>query len=289
MLDRDVIQGFVFEDHDVRGHIIHLNASFMEVLKRHAYPEFVRNILGETLAATTLLSATVKVGGLHLQVQGEGPLTLLLAQANNRFNLRGLAKWEGDVKSDFLPEAMGKAQLVITMDPGPGSERYQGIVDVSKPRIASAIEDYFLQSEQLPTRLWLACGPTCAAGLLLQRLPGTQVDEDFWHHAVHLASTISAEELLNLPNEELLFRLYHEDQVRLFDPEPVNFRCNCSIDRMESAIRMLPPEEIAELKLLPKMTVTCEFCNKDYDLDSIDLARILANDGFMPPTSSDKN
>lgn len=278
MIDRDSLRRFVFENSHVRGELIHLDATWRAVLERHAYPPPVRDLLGRAMAATALLIATLKMEGtLTLQVRGDGPVSLLVVQASTGRTLRGLAHSKGAVEAGTLQQLFGAAQLVITIDPEQGRERYQGIVELKGETFAAALESYFAESEQLATRLWLAVDEQQAAGLLLQALPGMQDDPDTWQRAVLLAETLRDDELLNLSAPELLHRLYHEDDVRLFEAHPVSFRCSCSRERIETVLRSLGYDEVRDiLREEGVIGVDCEFCNQHYELDSVDAERLFA-------------
>jgi molecular chaperone Hsp33 len=276
MSDTDALQRFLFEGTQVRGELVHLDASWRAVLSRHPYPETVRGPLGEALAATVLLTGTLKFNGaLILQVQGEGPLRTLVAQATHGRTIRGLARWEGEVPAGEIEAVFGTGRLVLTLEPE-GGERYQGIVPLFGANLAEALETYFRTSEQLGTRLWLAAGPQRAAGLLLQRLPGYQGGEDDWTRIATLADTLTGEELTGLPTETLLHRLFHEEDLRLFEPEPVAFRCTCSRGRIEETLRALGEEELeATLAQEGQVEVSCEFCNRIYRWDLVDARQIF--------------
>ena len=286
-MERDSLHRFVFEHTNVRGELVHLDASWQAVLQRHDYPPAVRDLLGQAMAASVLLGATIKFqGSLILQVQGEGPVTLLVVQATNERTLRGMAQWQGEVPAAPLNELFGKGRLVITIQPEGRRERYQGIVDLGDKGLADALEGYFQRSEQLPTRLWLAADSRYAAGLLLQRLPVEYADpyekaeaEENWSRITHLGSTVTAPELLDLPFRDLIHRLYHEETVRAFESEPVSFRCTCSRERIEETLRGLGyPEVRGILKEQGKVGVDCSFCNQHYEFDSVDVERVFAAD-----------
>lgn len=288
MSDSDSLWRFLFESTGIRGNLVHLDASWRAVLDTHAYPESVRALLGEALAGVSLLTATLKFeGSLILQVQGPGPLRTLVAQASSARTLRGLARWseEQEVPSGGpLRERFGEGQLVLTIETAQ-SEPYQGIVALEGEHLAEAIERYFSDSEQLPTRLWLAANGERAAGLLLQRLPGAHTEDEDWARVGHLAATLSTSELLGLPADALLHRLFHEEAVRLFEPEPLAFRCGCSRARIEDTARLLGAEEIESIIAEQgELRVTCEFCNRDYRFDPVDARAIFAT---LPHPPSD--
>jgi molecular chaperone Hsp33 len=281
MKDSDTLRRFVFEGAGVRGALVHLEASWQAVLERHPYPRAVQAPFGQSLAAVMLLSSTIKFdGALILQVEAEGPLRTLVAQATDQRTLRGLARWEGEVpEGASLADAFGAGRLVLTAS-APGGERYQGVVALEGASLAGALESYFAQSEQLPTRLWLAADGKRAAGLLLQRLPGATGDEDAWPRAALLADTLRDAELLQLGAEALLRRLFNEETVRLFEPEPVAFRCGCSRERVEGLLRALGRAEVDEaLAAQDAIEVTCEFCNRLYRVDRVEAELLFRERG----------
>jgi molecular chaperone Hsp33 len=278
----DSLHRFIFDRLGVRGELVCLDASWRAVLERHPYPQPIQRPLGEALAAVLLLTATLKFeGSLILQAQGEGPIRTLVAQATHSRTVRGLARWHGEVEHGDLPHQFGQGRLVLTLEPERG-ERYQGIVPLEGSGLGAAIEAYFLGSEQLPTRLWLAVDGERAAGLMLQRMPDGGDDDDGWNRTTLLADTVGEQELLRLPVQQLLRRLFHEEDVRLFEPEPVSFRCGCSRGRIADTLRAIGRDEIDSiLSEQGSVDVSCEFCNRDYRFDAVD-ARQLFADAIAP-------
>lgn len=285
----DSLERFVFESAPIHGRIVHLDATWRAVLERRQYPTPVRNVLGELMAAAALLTATLKFDGrLIMQVQGSGPVRLLVVECSSERTMRGLAQWDGEVDQVALPELLGDGRLVITIEPAKGKERYQGVVDLDGSSIANLLEGYFARSEQLATRLWLAADAHQATGMLLQRLPDRHSpDEDAWERAVHLSSTLTRQELLALPAKAILHRLYHEEDIRLFNRVPVSFRCSCSRERVERVLRMLGEDEIRSiLEEKGKVDVDCEFCGYHYELDSVEVEQLFTSGRTTetPPT-----
>lgn len=276
--DTDCLHRFVFEHTDVRGELVRLDASWRAVLERQCYPAPVRDLLGQALAAVTLLSATIKIDGfLHLQLRGDGPVELVLVEVTAQRTVRGLARWSGEVPVAPLGAQVGKAWLTLTIDPGARRERYQGLVAVEQDSLAATLEAYFRQSEQLATRLWLAADARRAAGMLLQRLPAATPDADAWNRQVVLGDTLTTSELLTLPTNKLVRRLFHEADMRLFEPEPVSFRCRCSRERIESMLRGLGYHEVRDiLEEQGAVSVTCEFCSQTQVFDAVDVERLFA-------------
>jgi molecular chaperone Hsp33 len=249
------------------------------VLERRDYPPAVRRLLGEAMVATALLSASIKFQGLlTLQLQSnQGPLRLLVVQCGGEGNLRGLARWRGEVGEAPLFTLCAEGTLVITIDPGFGKDRYQGIVSLTGDSLAAALEEYFAYSEQLPTRLRLLANERTAAGLLLQRLPGETLEADAWKRIEALGATLTDQELLNLDAQEIVHRLFHQEDVRLFEAQPMSFRCTCSRERIESMLLSLGYAEVKSvLQEQGRVSVTCEFCGMCYGFDAVDVEGLFA-------------
>lgn len=279
MTTHDFRTKFLFEDLAVRGEIVRLEATVDAVLSRHDYPPALQALLGEALVAAALLTGTLKFEGLLvLQAKGDGPLNLLMAECSHDGKLRGIARYEGDVPGAPLVHLLGDGHLAITIDPAEGN-RYQGIVPLDGLSLAECIEHYFSQSEQLGTRLWLVSGPGRAAGILLQELPeagGARRDADAWNRLCRLTDTLTAEELLGLPVETLLNRLFHQEDVRLFDADSLQFACSCSDARTRNALRSLGGAELRSiLAEQGRIEVTCEFCNERRTYTAADITDLL--------------
>ncbi|MHB8425835.1 MAG: Hsp33 family molecular chaperone HslO, partial [Gammaproteobacteria bacterium] len=214
-----------------------------------------------------------------LQIQGNGPVPLLVMQCTSRFNLRGLAHWRGESLPTGLKALLGDGRLVITIEPAGQGERYQGIVPLEGETLAASLEGYFQRSEQLPTRLWLTAGNDSAAGLLLQVMPHRERDPEAWQHVTVLADTVTDRELNTLPAEQLLHRLYHGEDVRLFEATPVSFRCQCSRERIEATLRGLGMDEVrAIIEEQERVHVDCEFCGRGYEFDEVDVQTLFVPD-----------
>lgn len=267
---------FVLESAGVRGALVRLHASWCAVRDSHPYPASVSAQLGEALAAVVLLSTTIKLqGSLILQAQGDGPLHTLVAQASAGRTVRGVARWRGEVPCGELAHVFGAGRLALTTHTAQG-DPYQGIVALEGDNVAAALETYFSQSEQLATRLRLATGPQVAAGILVQILPSRVTGPDDWPRIVLLSETVTADELCNLPAQTLLTRLFHDEQVRMFESEPVAFRCTCSrtrIARTLAAIGHAHLDGLADER--GELEVTCEFCNRSYRFDRVDVEHAL--------------
>ena len=288
MPDNDQLYRFIIENTHVRGEIVHLDATWQAVLERADYPNNVRLILGEAMAACALLASTIKFkGSLILQIRGNGPLHLLVVQTTSEGAMRAIAHWQGEVPDHNLQSIFGDGEMVMTIEPEEGKS-YQGIITLQGEHLKHAIESYFTQSEQLNTQLWLSANNDRCAGLLLQEMPETESDNaDAWQKANTLAATITNEELLNLAATEVLHRLFHEDDVRVFDAEPLYFRCSCSRDRISTMLLSLGILEVHDIvEEQGKITVDCEFCNAHYEFDKVDVETIFAanNQPDIPDT-----
>jgi len=277
----DSLQRFLLESTPVRGEIVHLDATWRAVLERRSYPAPLQSLLGDMMAAAALLSAILKFeGSLIMQMQGSGPVQLLVVEATSEHTLRATAKWEGDLAQGNVTELLGAGRFVISIVPTSGKQTYQGIVAIEGNSIAQVLEHYMAKSEQLETRLWLASDSQQAAGMLLQKLPAAPTqDADAWNRATQLGETIRREELLSLPAREIIRRLYHEEDVRVFESRPVAFRCSCSRERVTSMLRMLGHDEVKSI-IAERNTVEvdCEFCGRHYTFDAVDAEQVFAAD-----------
>ena len=287
----DLLHRFLFERLPVRGHLVRLDASWRAAIEHHDYPAPVTTALGEAMAAAALMAGALKFEGrLSLQFEGPGPVRLVLAQCTHRHAIRGVAR------HDALPEGeatdlFGNGQLAVTIEQSEGSERYQGVVPLESEQLATNLEAYFERSEQLPSRLLLAATPDRAAGLLLQRValgdagtgPGRAEAEDAWRRIGLLAATVSPKELFDLPCRELLQRLFREDDIRLFEGTPVFFQCTCSRERVAGILQALGGDEVeALLAERGDVEVRCEFCNRAWRFDAVDVAGLFSTGAPRP-------
>lgn len=295
MHDRDCLHRFLFEHYPIRGHIVHLDASWRALREHRDYPTVIRDTLGEALAASVLLAATLKFDGtLSLQLKGQGPMHLMLAQCSDSLGVRAVARYrEAEYRRD-LASLSGEGSLTVTVENEDLSQRYQGIVPLSGERLSDCLRGYFETSEQLPTRLWLHADENGASGLLLQRLSDDSVQsrsvgsrlhdmdrgdiDDAWRRVQMLGDTLKPEELQALSDRNILRRLFAEDDVRLFEPAPVFFRCRCSRERVLGMLRALGPEEVRSvLAEQGHVEVRCDFCNRAYRLDSVDVEQLFSH------------
>jgi molecular chaperone Hsp33 len=284
VLVEDVLHRFMLERAGVRGVLVRLGPAWREVAGRSAYPAALRSVLGQTLAASALLTGNIKLdGALSVELKSSGPLRLLFAECTDKGRLRGLARWNDPLPSTLDLAALPDAYMAITIGNAERGQRYQGLVDLQHPDLASALENYFGQSEQLPARIVLAADGEHAVGLMLQKLPDegghdAVEDEDAWTRIQHLTATLGQEELLATSPEQLLYRLYHEESVRLFEPRPLVFGCSCTRDRVEAVLRSLGRDEVeAALEAREgEIEVICEFCAQRYTFDRIDAEHLLS-------------
>ncbi|WP_373186304.1 Hsp33 family molecular chaperone HslO [Halopseudomonas sp.] len=274
MAYQDSTQRFLFENADVRGELVALDASYREVLAKHDYPEPIRELLGELLAAAVLLSTTIKFDGLLvLQASSPGPISTLMVECTSDQAVRGIARYDENITGSTLGDLMPGGILAITVDPEEG-QRYQGIVSLDGSTLAECLNGYFENSEQLPTRFRLQADGRTARGLLLQALPAdrqrdTEQRAATWEHLNILADTLSAEELLSLDNQTVLHRLFHQEDVRLFDPRQVRFECSCSVERSGNALVSLGHDDAMVLlaEQNGEIEIDCQFCNTRYLFD----------------------
>lgn len=285
---KDVARRFMLENADTRGEWVHLDETWQEMLKRADYPASVRNVLGEALAASVLLSATIKhKGSMILQIRGDGPVHLLVVQATPEGHVRGLAKWSKEPQETTLSAIFGKANIVITLEGENDNERYQGIIALEGDTLSNALEQYFMQSEQLPTRLWLHSNANTSAGILLQRLPASEQSDEDWERVGMLLDTLTAEELAGVEPEELIFRLFHEETPRLFDARDLRFECSCSQEKIENTVKGLGETEARAIIVEQgNIKVNCQFCNRQYVLDDIDVSRLFAGTAAGPSSTT---
>lgn len=287
----DSLRRFLFEHAPVRGELVHLDQTWRSVIERHNYPDVLRDLMGELSAAAVLLAATLKLkGSLVLQIHGKGALKLLVVECTGNLEVRATAKWEGELGQRTLRELVGDGRFVITLDPKDGNQAYQGIVALDGDTVADILQNYMARSEQLDTRMWLAADGQQAAGMLLQRLPEQKSeDADAFGRASQLAATLKREELLSLPADELIHRLYHEEDIRLFESQSVTFNCTCSRSNVARMLKMLGREEVADiLAERSEIEVFCEFCNERYAFDAIDAEAVFA-DAVLGSTSETRH
>ena len=299
----DLIQPFQIDRAGLRGRLVRLGPSVDAVLRRHDYPDAVAGLLGEAMALAACLAASLKYEGIFtLQARGEGAVRFMVADVTSAGNLRGYAAFDQDKVDAILTEEaeptaarlFGGGHLAFTVDQGRDTQLYQGIVPLEGASLADSIHHYFQQSEQIATAIKVTCGAVDgtwrAAALMLQRLPeadtgdsvaadeARDVSEDGWRRAVILLGSATRGEMLDpaLDANTLLYRLFHEDGVRVFTPRHVEERCRCGTrERLAGILGSLPPGDVADLKLDDgSVTVTCEFCRREERFDEAELEKI---------------
>jgi molecular chaperone Hsp33 len=289
----DSLQHFLFENTPIRGNIVHLNHTYQQVLQHQTLPIVLKQALGELMAASALLSATLKMdGAMVLQLQSKGALKLLVVECSSALEMRATAKWAGEITDETFLDLIQNGQFVITLDPKQG-EAYQGIVPIEGETISEMLENYMQRSQQIDTSLWLHCDGENASGLLLQKLPEQlerdQIfqDHDTWNRLNHLATTVTNTELQNLTPEQLLTRLFFEEEVRLFESKPTRFHCSCSKTKVGAMLRMLGADEVNSiLTERENIEVNCDFCNKLYIFDAVDAAALFAAEPVIKLSNS---
>lgn len=295
-VSEDVMHRFMLEKAGVRGVLVRLGDSWREIASRADYPAPLKDTLGQAVAASALLTGNIKFeGSLSLEFKSQGPLRLMFAECTDKGRLRGLARFDADTmpgvsKLDLRDQP--EAVLAITIGHAERG-RYQGVVDLDSASIAHALENYFERSEQLPARILLAANGNHAVGLMLQPVPGegghdAAEDDDAWERVGHLTATLSASEMLSSRPEELLYRLYHEETVRLYEPKPLEFGCTCSQERVEGMLRALGRPEIEDAldDRNGEIEVICEFCATRYVFDRVDAERLLTQVETPPAPST---
>ena len=288
----DSLYHFLFEDRlnrpmPIRGNLVHLNQTYTYAMQHQTLPKVLKKALGELMAASALLSATLKMDGtLVLQLQSKGALKLLVVECSHDLNMRATAKWDETLTAEMdgfsFIELIKHGQFVITLDPTT-SEAYQGIVPIEGETIAQMLQNYMLRSQQIDTSLWLHCDGGSASGMLLQKLPNeSELDIDAWNRLNILAETVTHHELQSLAPETLLRRLFVEEDVRLFEAKPTQFRCSCSKTKVGNMLRLLGKQEVESiLAELGKIEVNCDFCNKKYVFDALDVSHAFSENAVF--------
>ena len=286
----DLVQPFRIDPFALRGRLVRLGPTVDRILSQHDYPEPVAAILGEAIALAVVLAGALKYDGIFtLQTKSDGPVRLIVADVSTEGAVRGYAQYDTTRlheirlrpgQSPSVPQLIGGGYIAFTVDQGEDTERYQGIVELVGANLAECAQHYFRQSEQIQAGIKLSAarsgpgGTWRAGGLMLQRVPpegGRRVIaddvEDGWRRAMVLMSSATSAELVDpeLPPRRLLFRLFHEEQVRVFRTHPLEARCRCSRERIARILRAFPIEDIEDMQKDEVTTVTCEFCNTRYD------------------------
>jgi molecular chaperone Hsp33 len=287
MIEQDILRRFLFEELGVRGEWVKLTNSWQAAKLHQRGSENMQQQLGQALAAVVMLSATVKFkGSMILQAQGDGDIKTLVAQATDQRKIRGLVRGKENITAGPMETMFGQGRLVLTIEMENGAP-YQGIVPLQGSNLAAVLQAYFEQSEQLKTRLWLFANATHAVGLFLQELPAQENYKADWEHIEILANTVTEQELFDLDCEQLLYRLFNQEKVRLFDPEPVEFSCACSRSKIEKTLFAMGRTDLEEiLAERGVIEVVCEFCSEQYHFDKVDVENILSRESTAPESTT---
>jgi molecular chaperone Hsp33 len=285
--DSDRVRRFVLEKHPIRGHDVRLARAWLDLRAHQDYPPAVQGLLGEAVAAVVLLAATLKFDGtLTLQLQGKGLVNLLVAQCTHDFKVRAMARHDPIGDGAAFRSLAGDGQIIVTVEATDRASSYQGVVPITGDSLAESLEGYFVQSEQLPTRIMLAATPGVVAGMLVQRLPGEggrqSVDpaalESAWMKVDHAMAALTGQELLATDVEARLVKMFGDDEVRVFGAHEVKHECRCSRERVADVLRSLGADEVrAVIAEQGACTVTCEFCQRPYRFDAIDVEQLFTD------------
>lgn len=281
MKNADTIQKFLLENSNARGVLVHLDQSYQTILSQHDYPPAVKRYLAEVLLSIALLSARIKLNGrMTIQFQTEGAIEMLVAQINDEAHIRGLAKWKKTATEQELNEGLKQGHLVISIFQESFREPFQSVVPIQGKTIAQALAFYFLQSEQLPTSFYLANDESQAVGMLLQQMPQEEGDQkdQLWRELMEQMANFDTTTLLYSDNLPLLQTEFAYEDIRVFDPLHVMFKCSCTINKMENAVYMMGRKAVDEiLKANKEVVVTCEYCNHHFAFNADAVAEIFSN------------
>ncbi len=285
MMRNDHLQRLVFEEINARCIWVQLDAVTREVLTRGDYPPVVADLLARALLVAATMSSGIKFDGrITLQLQSNGPLSLLMADCDHDGGGRGIARVREGAElpataTALFEELAADGTLALTVEPARHGRRWQGIVPLEGASLEQALESYFRQSEQLPTRFRLAFDGDRASALMIQKIPGETADEDGWNRLQHLADTLGEQEMLASEGEEVLRRLFHAEERRVFPARDLHFHCPCTRDRVAAVLQGLGQEELEALAAEQEIVeVRCEFCNQGYRFDQVDLAALIQGD-----------
>lgn len=287
------VQSFQLESSNIRGRVVRLGDGLDQILKAHAaYPQDVLHLTGETLILCTLLSSMLKYEGIFtLQIKGDGPVTMLVADVTSQGNIRACATFQDGASYTFdknRAELLGTGHMAFTVDQGENTERYQGIVELKPESLLSSVQHYFTQSEQISTGIMISVGKVDGqwrgCGVMVQQMPEETAqynrdqsdgNEDDWRRTMILLGSVKDSEMLDaqLPAEDLLYRLFHQEGVRLYDPTALQAKCRCSPDRVEAVLATMADDDIDEMSVDGKIIMTCEFCSRDYVLNPEDFKK----------------
>lgn len=284
-MSADSVTPFGFEALPVRGALIHLSRTWRRMLRDHDYDALVTETLGHAAAATGLIAQSLKFdGAITLQIQSSGTLQMLVMQCTSELDLRGMATVKEGTAATSFAELTSKAHCAVTVDAG--DRPYQGIVEIDNTSLAASLEHYFARSVQVPSHVALLANDEFAAGILLQQVPGVSLDEDDWNRLYFLIETLSPGDFASDTSLQLIGKLFAEDDVRVYEPRPVNFRCRCSARKVEDVLKMLGEEESRQtLEEHGNVEIICEYCGRRRHFDAVDVERLFADNVVSGPDS----
>jgi len=277
----NAVQRFLFKELNIRGQHIQLQESWQAMIKDRHYPQSIIKLLGELTAVSILLANGMKhKGRITMQIQGSGPITLLVVDVTHDLKIRGVAKTNKDITTEStLDELLGDGQILMTLENTQTEHHFQSYVAREGDSVAQAFETYLSQSEQLPSKLWLAADENSLGGVLIQKMPETDGhDEDGWERIMHIATTVQAQELTELPAQELLHRLFHEEVIELFNAEEVIYECPKDKERVTNMLLSLGEEEVRKvLEEQGEIVIHNEMCNYHIRFNKEDIDELFAD------------
>jgi molecular chaperone Hsp33 len=284
-MSADSVTPFGFESLPVRGALIHLSRSWRRMLRDHNYDALVTETLGHAAAATGLIAQSLKFdGAVTLQILGGASLRMLVVQVTSELDVRGMAAVADDAKCANFADLTRNAQCAVTVDSG--KRPYQGIVAIEPASLAASLEHYFDRSIQVPSHLALVANEEVAGGILLQQVPGEQIVEDDWNRLHFLIETLTVGDFSDEAGMQLVAKLFAEDDVRVYDPRPVDFRCRCSAAKTEDVLKMIGEAEAREtLAEQGSIEVVCEYCGHRRHFDAVDVERLFTENVVPAPDS----
>jgi len=284
-MSADSVTPFGFESLPVRGALIHLSRSWRRMLRDHDYDALVTETLGHAAAATGLIAQSLKFdGAVTLQILGGSALQMLVMQVTSELDLRGMAAVADKTGASDFAALTRDAQCAVTVDSG--GKPYQGIVEIDDSSLAASLEHYFDRSMQVPSHIALVADDNVAAGILLQQVPGERIEPDDWHRLRLLVQTLTLGDFEGEAGLQLVGKLFSEDDVRVYSPRPVEFRCRCSAAKTEDVLRMLGETEARDtLAEQGCIEVTCEYCGRRRHFDAVDVERLFSDNVVVAPDS----
>ena len=283
----NAVQRFLFKEHDIRGQHIQLNQSWQSMIQDRHYPPAVTALLGELTAIATLMAGNMKhEGRITMQVQGTGPISLLVVDVTHDLKIRGMAKTNQEIEQqETLNELLGDGQILVTLENTQTQHHFQSYVPREGNSVAEAFETFLSQSEQLPSKLWLSADEQSLGGIIIQKMPNTEVvehDEDAWDRIMHLTSTVTNEELTQIAAEDLIHRLFHEELVELFEGQDVAYECPQDIEKIKAMLISLGEEEVRNLlEEQGEIVIHNEMCNSHARFNKTDIDALFTPESIQ--------